>query len=157
MSIANRPENFVREYIASLRRSSGKTYKITWDDVKILFGCSVDPVVFGMDSIWGSTVEFEWLVWDISESIDGDFKDEDFVVHIAHCIFRKGTTALLSIGGGSERLSRIAFLSFCNKKHRLRWMCQILIEKEYQHNFFQAGTVQLRYNDERGEHLHRCT
>ena len=153
MNIENKTENFVREFIASLRSSYEKTYKITWDDVKILFGSSVDPVVFDMDEIWGSTVEFEWLVWDICENTDCDFKDEEFVVHIAHCIFENGTTVLLSIGGGGDRLSRNAFLSFYNKEHRLRWMCQIVVEKEYQHKIFQAGTVQMRYNDERGEHI----
>ena len=152
MSI-DKTENFVREFIASLRSLSRKTYKITWDDVKILFGNSVDPVVYGMDSIWRSDIEFEWLVWDISENIEDDFKDDDFVVHIAQCIFENGTTALLSIGGGGERLSRTVFLSFYNEENCLRWMCQIHIEQEYQHKIFQAGTVQMRYNDERGEHI----
>ena len=153
MNSENQSDNFVRTFVADLRNSQKKTYKITWDDLKILFDRSVDPVVFGMESIWGSKKKFDWLVYDISENIDDDFQNEDFVVHVADCIFENGTFAVLSIGGGGAKISRHAFLSFYNSEHSLRWMCQIVIDHMYEYKDYQSGTVQVRYNEQRGEHI----
>ena len=35
----------------------------------------------------------------------------------------------------------------------MRWMCQIVVDQKCHHEFFQAGTVQVRYNEERGDHI----
>jgi hypothetical protein len=146
-------DNFVREFITSLRYKYNKEYRITWTDIKHLFGDSVDPMVADMDDIWGSDKKFEWMIDDISRNFISDFKRQKFLVNIAKCRFDDGKYAVLSIGGGDEHFSRNAFLSFYNTELEPIWRCQICIDQKYQHDKWQAGTVRMGWKERRGGHI----
>ena len=151
MGIHSTSDNFARKFITTLRYAHNKEYRITWEDIKYLFGNCIDPMMItDMKDIWNSDKTFEWAIDDISEDFRSDFKRQKFLVDIAYYQMDDGKFAVLTIGGGNEKFSRNAILSFYNADAldpELIWRCQIQVDQRYGREKWQTGTIRMGWDE----------
>jgi hypothetical protein len=145
--------DFVREYISSLRNRHNKTYQMTWNDVSILFKGKVDASITGTHGLWRNKKKFEWMVDDVSVDrtldcvlyethINGEVhRLDNFIVDIAKFSCTTGRYAILSMGVGSGHPDKSVILSYYDKDGRVIWRCQACIVESGIHGIWQAGSI----------------